>query len=83
MIYIAHYKIYSDYQNESENIHTTYIQEYNLNSIEELNQIIEQEEDNMDWDDSPCINFNAQSDLICTTRELIKVTDTHNNIINL
>lgn len=83
MKYIAHYKIYSDYENPKENIKKTIQIEFEADSIDELNGLLEEEDEFEDWNDNDIINFEAESELICTTKEFIKVTDNKGKKIKL
>jgi hypothetical protein len=81
MEYIVHYKLFSDYENESDNREYFYKQTYEANNLDELDTILDEEEDAMDWDDSACLNWKAESPLVSTTRETIKITDNKGNTI--
>ena len=81
MIYIAHYKISSDYENPEENLESSYTLEINATSLKQLHELLDEEDDNEDWDDSDCINWDATSELICTNRDLVKITDKEGKLI--
>ena len=83
MKYLIHFKIYSEYENIDENIESESVLEFEATSKDEILHIIEDFEQDMDWDDSESINYEAKSDLICTTREFIKLTDEKGNEIEL
>ncbi len=83
MKYLVHFTIYSQYENIDENIESESVLEFEATSKDEILHIIEDFEQDMDWDDSEIINYEAKSDLICTTREFIKLTDEKGNEIEL
>lgn len=83
MKYLAHFKIYSEYENINENIDSELILELDVNSKNEIQKILENFEEEMDWDDSEVINFDAKSDLICTTKEFCRLTDHEGNEIEI
>ena len=83
MRYNAFFRIYSEYENAEENIYSDLNIEINAESIDDLQDELKIIEDEMEWDDSDVINYTAESDLICTTCELIKLIDQNNAEINL
>ena len=83
MRYNAFFRIYSEYENAEENIYSDLNIEINAESIVDLQDKLKIIEDEMEWDDSDVINYTAESDLICTTCELIKLIDQNNAEINL
>ena len=83
MKYLAHFKIYSEYENINENIDSELILELDVKSKNEIQKILDDFEAEMDWDDSEVINFEANSYLICTSIEFIKLTDDKGEIIQI
>lgn len=83
MKYLAHFKIYSEYEDITENIDSEFTLEFDAKSKNEIEKILEEFEEEMDWDDSEVINFEAKSDLIATTIEFIKLTDENGKEIEL
>jgi hypothetical protein len=81
--YNAFFRIYSEYENAEENIYSDLNIEINAESIVDLQDQLKKIEDDMEWDDSDVINYSAESDLICTTCELLKLIDENNTEINL
>jgi hypothetical protein len=83
MIYNAFFRIYSEYENTEENIYSNLNIEIDGESIVDLQDKLKKIEDEMEWDDSDVINYSAESDLICTTCELMKLIDQNNTEINI
>ena len=83
MRYNAFFRIYSEYENAEENIYSNLNIEIDAESIADLQDKLKKIEDEMEWDDSDVINYAAESDLICTTCELMKLIDQNHTEINI
>lgn len=82
MIYTLHYHTSAEYQNQNENLDTIITLDVIANSQDELNNILEQEKQNQNWDKKEALNWFAKSNLLSLNRTLIKIKDqSGNNII--
>ena len=82
MTYKAYYRIFSEYENRNENKEFVINFEFIANSKEEITINLKKIEENSEWDDSITINYNAKSQLLNTSLDFIKLTNSNNEIIN-
>lgn len=71
----------SEYEEEKENLEMTFEKVYHASGLENLFGLIEQEIENDSIDDSICINPDAQSELISTNIDYVKITDSKNTVV--
>ena len=82
MIYRAYYRIFSEYENQNENKEFEINFEFIANSKEEIAINLKKIEEDTEWDDSIIINYNAQSQLLNTSLDFLKLTNSNNEIIS-
>ena len=82
MIYRAYYRIFSEYENQNENKEFEINFEFIANSKEEIEINLKKIEEDTEWDDSIIINYNAQSQLLNTSLDFLKLTNSNNEIIS-
>jgi len=81
----VNFNYFSSYENDEDNYSTDVIETFEVESLDQLLGILGLIDDDdlfdMDFDDSEGINFDAESDMIESGRNVIWIKDEHGKIV--